>query len=450
MEAKKSRVPEKAEPISDIRSRWDWVEPSVWTDRMLEALEKGIKGVEETKWFCLIDKAYESANLMSAYKKAARNKGAAGVDHLTVKRFAKNLDESLERIGSQMRKGEYHPNSVRRSYIPKQGTREKRPLGIPTVRDRIAGTAIRHVIEPIFEKEFAECSYGFRPGLGCKDALREVTRLLKEGYTHVVDADISKCFERIPHEPLMKRVGERIADRKVLELIKRFLKQNIMEKGEDLEPEKAGTPQGATLSPLLCNIYLNPLDHIMEEHGVKMVRYADDLVMLCQSEADATGVMTLLQEWVAENGLELHPEKTRIVDMGKQEEYFDFLGYRFRRSKKDKLNWFHSPKSEKRLRGKLKPITRRANGQSMDEIIRRCNVITKGWYEYFKHGPKWGLRAIDGWIRMRLRSILRKRAKKKGRGRGSDHQKWPNSYFTKLGLFSMYAALEEASSPQRG
>lgn len=449
-EIKKMSVPETAEPFSEASARWAWVEPSVWTERMLDALENGIRGEKETKWFCLIDKVYSSANLNSAFEKVAHNGGAAGVDHLDAKRFAKQLDDRLERIGAQLKAGEYYPNAVKRYHIPKPGSKETRPLGIPTVRDRTVQTAVRHVIEPIFEKEFVEGSYGFRPEKGCKDALREVNRLLKAGHVHVVDADLRKCFDRIPHVPLMERIKERIADRKVLALIQRFLMQNIMDNGEELDPTSEGTPQGASLSPLLCNIYLNPLDHVMEEAGLKMVRYADDLVILCQTKEEAGHAMKLLAEWLDPAGLELHPEKTRTVDMSEPEEFFDFLGYRFKHTRKGRLGRFPSPKSEKRLREKLRPVTRRSNGHSMEEIIRRCNRIIRGWYEYFKHGSIWTLRTLDSWVRMRLRSILRKRMKREGRGRGSDHQRWPNKTFKELGLFSMYTAWGKESSPQRG
>jgi RNA-directed DNA polymerase len=229
-----------------------------------------------------------------------------------------------------------------------------------------------------------------------------------------------------------------------------FLKQNIMEGGRESGPATEGTPQGATLSPLLCNIYLNPLDHLMEESGLSMVRYADDLVILCRTEEEAANAMKLLAEWLEPAGLELHPEKTRTVDMSRQGEFFDFLGYRFKHTRKGKLGRFPSPKSEKRFREKLRPVTRRANGHSMDEIVRRCNRVIRGWYEYFKHSSIWTLRTLDGGVRMRLRSILRKRMKRKGRGRGSDHQRWPNRYFKELGLFSMNAAWGAASSPRRG
>lgn len=441
-------MPETAELISDIRARWAWVEPSVWTDRMLEALENGIKGVKETKWFCLTDKVASPSNLRSAYLKVAENNGAAGVDYVTVDRFSKNCTGHLDKMSTQLMSGDYHPGSIRRTYIPKPGKGERRPLGIPTVKDRIAQTAIRHAIEPVFEQEFADHSYGFRPGRSCKDALRRVQHLLMNGRCYVVDADIRKCFECIPHGPLLKRIEQRVADRNVLELIRRFLKQRVML--EETEEIESGTPQGGALSPLLCNIYLNPLDHCMKDKGFELVRYADDLVILCETAQEADDALYALKQWLQANGLSLHPEKTRMVDMRVRGNYFDFLGYRFRHTQRDRLVRFPSPASEKKLRERLRRPTRRSNGRCMVEIIRRCNRILRGWFEYFKHGLKWGGRRIDGWVRMRLRSILRKWNKRKGRGRGLDHNRWPNSYFANLGLFSIVTAYDEACSPQGG
>lgn len=450
MEAEESKVSEKANPIPEIRSRWEWVEPSVWTDRMLWALENGISGVEETKWFGLIDKVYKIANLTRAYEKTARNKGAAGVDNVTVTGYGKRLEVNLAKLHDQLVKGTYRPSRIRRTYIPKPGGSEKRPLGIPTVQDRIVQTALRHVIEPIFEQTFAGNSYGFRPGRGCKDALRQVTKLLDSGYVYIVDADLRQCFDRIPHRRLLDRVKQRVADRRVLKLIQSFLKQEILDEGSVLYPENEGTPQGATLSPLLCNIYLNPLDHVMEKADKEMVRYADDLIIACKTREEAEATLEMLREWTQANGLELHPEKTRIAEMNQPGEHFDFLGYRFKLSKRGKITRFPSPKSEKRLREKLRGLTRRANGKSMEEIISRCNRVLKGWFEYFKHSNKGALESFDGWLRMRLRSILRKRRNGRGRGRGADSQRWPNAYFAKLGLFSLTTARAEAISPQRG
>lgn len=323
-------------------------------------------------------------------------------------------------------------------WIPKAGSREKRPLGIPTVRDRVVQAAVRHVLEPIFEQEFAEQSYGFRPGRGCKDALRWVTHLLKAGYTHVVDADLKGYFDSIPHERLMERIREKIADGRVLELIELFLKQKVMETMSSGTPER-GTPQGAVLSPLPANIYLDPLDHLMKEKGFEMVRYADDFVILCRSEEEAQRGLEVVQGWTTANGLTLHPEKTHIVD-ATERGGFDFLGYHFERG----YRWPRK-KSLKKLKDTMRAKTKRTNGHSLEAIILDVNRTLRGWFEYFKHSHPATFPTLDSWIRMRLRSILRKRRGMRGRGRGYDHQRWPNAFFAKRGLFSLAAARAEAS-----
>lgn len=265
-------VPETAKQAGENQSRWDWVEPSVWTERMLTALEKGVKG---GKWFSLIDKVYALANLRAGFTKVKANRGAAGVDHQTIEMFEARLGENLEKLSQWLREGSYRPQAIRRQWIPKAGSKEKRPLGIPTVRDRVVQAALLNVLEPIFEREFAEQSYGFRPNRGCKDALRRVDELLKRGYTWVVDADLKSYFDTIPHDLLMGRVEEKVSDGAVIKLLKGYLQQDVMEAMRRWKPE-GGTPQGAIVSPMLSNIYLNPLDHEMEQQGIEMVRYADD------------------------------------------------------------------------------------------------------------------------------------------------------------------------------
>ena len=407
---------------------------------MLMALEGGVKG---NVWFSLIDKIYATKTLELAWAKVQSNAGACGVDGITVKHFAKDSHNRLLVVNQHIREGTYQPKPVKRVMIPKPGSSEKRPLGIPTVRDRIVQTATRMAIEPVFEREFAEHSYGFRPGRGCNDALRRVDELLQSGLVHVVDVDIKGYFDSIPHERLMALVKERIADGRVLTLIESFLKQGIMEPLGWIESEDRdeGTPQGGVISPMLANIYLNPLDHLMSKLGYEMVRYADDMVILCPSAEAAEAVLQTLREWSAQAGLTLHPEKTKIVDMGQPKAHFDFLGYRFWRGKTSgSMRRFIRPKSKKKLREAIKPITKRANGRSLEEIAAVLRPKLQGFFNYFKHASAGALRDVDQWIRGRLRSILRKRAGGKGRGRGRDHHRWGNDYFTKLGLFDLEAA----------
>jgi len=320
-------------------------ERGVWSERMLMALERGVKG---KVWFSLIDKVYAERTLQQAWEKVKSNAGACGVDGISVGHFGKDSQNRLLAVNEQLSEGTYEPKPVKRVMIPKLGSSERRPLGIPTVEDRIVQTAARMVIEPIFEREFAGHSYGFRPGRGCKDALRRVNELLESGLVHVVDVDIKGYFENIPHERLMELVRERIADGRVLGLIESFLKQGVMEMGEMEAEERAqGTPQGGVISPLLANIYLNPLDWRMSRSGHEMVRYADDMVILCPSAQSAERVLNDLREWASQAGLTLHPEKTRLVDMGQPKAHFDFLGYRFWRGKTSgQIQRFIRPKSE--------------------------------------------------------------------------------------------------------
>jgi RNA-directed DNA polymerase len=407
---------------------------------MLTALENGVKG---GMWFSLIDKVYRPSNLEAAFDKVSKNRGSAGVDHQTIAMFTDRLEQNLEWISKALAEDRYEPQGVRRVWISKPGKKgQMRPLGIPTVRDRVVQTALRNVMEPIYERDFAEHSYGFRPGRGCKDALRRVDALLKQGHTWVVDADLKSYFDTIPHKQLLARVGGKISDSRVLALVESYLNQDIMETTRNWVPEE-GTPQGAVISPLLSNIYLDPLDQLMAQKGHEMTRYADDFVVQCRTEREAQLALDLIEEWVDGAGLTLHPEKTRLVD-ATQRGGFDFLGYHFERG----YRW-PSDKSLKRLKDTVRSKTRRNNGHSLEVIIVNLNRSTRGWFEYFKHSHRTTFPRLDQWIRMRLRSILRRRRHRKGRGRGSDHQRWPNAYFAERGLFSLVAAHAAASQSSR-
>lgn len=421
------------------RQRWAWAEPSVWTDPMLAALENGVKG---GKWFSLIDKVYRRENLQSAFEKVKRNGGAGGVDHVTVEGYEADLDRQLTQLADDLKAGTYEPQAARRAYIEKPGTSEKRPLGIPTVRDRVCEGALRHVLEPIFEREFAGNSHGFRPMRSAKDALREVEQGLKAGKGYVVDADIKRYFDTIPHEPLLARIAERIADGRVMGILKKMLQRGVLENREWIDSE-TGTPQGGVISPLLANVYLNPLDHLMQRAGYQLVRYADDLVILCETQTEAEAAYGVLKAWVETQGISLHPEKTRIVNMNEIGAGFDFLGYHFEHTRRGKLDRWPRRKSMAKLKDRIRGLTHRANGRSLDETILRINRVTRGWFGYFKHSNRWTFRELDGWIRGRLRAILRKRAHLEGRARGRDHQRWHNAFFAEHGYFSLYDAYVE-------
>lgn len=438
-----AEVPDRATQAGEAearRERWAWAEPSVWTDRMLTALENGVKG---GKWFSLIDKVQRMENLQSAFKKVKRNRGKGGVDHVTVEGFEKDLDRQLTKLSEDLKTGKYEPQAARRVYIEKPGTKETRPLGIPTVRDRVCEGALRHVLEPIFEREFAENNYGFRPKRRAHDALREVDRELKAGKVYVVDADLKKYFDTIPHERLLERIADRIADGRVMNMLQQMLQRGVLENREWIDSD-TGTPQGGVISPLLANVYLNPLDHLMQRAGHKLVRYADDLVILCQTQSEAETAYALLKTWVEEQGIQLHPEKTRIVNMSEIGEGFDFLGYHFERTGQGKLDRWPRDKSIAKLKDRIRGLTRRANGRSLDETISKINQVTRGWFGYFKQSNQWTFSKLDGYIRGRLRSILRKRAHLEGRGRGRDHHRWNNNFFAENGYFSLYDAWMKA------
>jgi RNA-directed DNA polymerase len=446
MESGPPGVPRKggAEQGGEVRARWAWAEPSVWTDRMLTALERGVKG---GVWFSLMDKVWNPANLRAAFARVKANRGGPGVDRVTIEMFERHLDAELARLEAELRNNTYAPRPVRRAWIDKGGGKQ-RPLGIPVIRDRVVQAALRNVLEPVFEREFAEHSYGFRPGRSAKDALRRVDQLLKAGYRHVVDADIQAYFDSIPKAAMLSRLREHVADGRVLTLLEQYLKQPVMEGLETWTPEK-GTPQGAVISPLLANIYLNPLDHLMGQPGVEMVRYADDFVLLCRSRKEAESALERVRQWMSEAGLSLHPEKTRIVSMEENGSFFDFLGYRFKRHK-DHDRRFPRPASEKKLRASIRSRTRRTNGHSLEYAIAELNPVLRGWFGYFKHCHYTVFPQMDAYVRMRLRSILRKRSKRKGRGRGKDHQRWPNAYFTERGLYCLTTAREQAVQPPPG
>jgi RNA-directed DNA polymerase len=397
---------------------------------MLEALERGVKG---GIWFSLWDKVYSKENLYRAFTRVKANGGSPGVDHVTIEQFEHRLDENLDELHESLRTDNYRPQAIRRTWIPKPGSREKRPLGIPTVRDRVVQAALRNVLMPIFERDFAEQSYGFRPGRGCQDALRRVDLLLKQGYTYVVDVDLKSYFDTISHGKLMDLLRTKVADGKVLTLVEAFLHQSVMEGLKAWTPEE-GTPQGAVISPLLSNVYLDPLDQRMAERGNEMVRYADDFVVLCRSEAEAQAALAAIQEWVTVAELTLHPVKTRIVSVT-DKAGFDFLGYHFR----CRRHWPRE-KSIQKLKTSLHRRTLRTNGHSLQFIITDVSLRLRGWFGYFKQSNESTMKEIDQWVRARLRGILRKRAKRRGRSRGRDHQKWPNAFFTEHGLFSLVAA----------
>jgi len=418
----------QAKQAGEVRDpRW-WIERSVWTDRMLTRLAQS---EPTTVWFGLWDKVCASRNLQAAFHAVWRNQGAPGVDEQTVQQFDREAVSELARLGEELRTRRYRRQPARRVWIEKLGTTEQRPLGIPAVRDRTVEAALRNVLEPIFERDFAECSYGFRPGRGCREAVGRVEELLSQGYVWCVDADLKSYFDTIPHDGLMALVKQRVVDGSVLALVEQCLKAGVVEELKGWQPTERGTPQGAVISPMLANLYLNPLDHEMGRRGWAMVRYADDLVVLCRSREEAEAVLNFLRDWTTGVGLTLHPTKTRIVNA--TDAGFDFLGWHFRGGKK-----WPRKKSLQKLQERLRPLTQRTHGRSLGEIIAQVNPILRGWHGYFRDSLRSGLSGPDGWLRRRLRALLRKREKRPGYGLSeADSRRWPNRWFAAQGLFSL-------------
>ncbi len=420
----------EARRVAEARD-WTWVEASVWTERMVSALERGVKG---GRWYSLMDKVWAPATLSVAWAKVRAKGGAAGVDGQSLERFAARSEVYLAELSAALRDGSYRPQAVKRVEIPK-GDGRTRPLGIPAVKDRIVQTAVKLVIEPIFEAAFHPSSHGFRPGRSCRSALKEVDALIKRGHAHVVDADLESYFDSIPHERLMAEVEARISDGRVLALLRSWLGQEVLQ-GMSRWTPLSGTPQGAVISPLLANIYLHPLDLHLAARGHRMVRYADDFVVLCESREEAEAALAEIRRWVAERGLRLHPDKTHLGDCRQPGEGFDFLGYRFEAGRRHVRK-----KSLTRFKDAIRAKTRRTQGRSLACIIADLNPTLRGWFGYFKHAHPYTFTTLDGFVRRRLRAILRKWDGHPGFGRClNDHLRWPNAYFADAGLFALHTA----------
>jgi RNA-directed DNA polymerase len=398
---------------------------------MLATLERGVQG---GRWYSLIDKVWKEETLQQAARAVIRNKGAGGIDGQSTEAFKAEGAEAVRLLSRQLREDRYQPRPVKRVWIDKLGSREKRPLGIPTIRDRVVQTALVYVMEPIFERDFAEHSYGFRPERNAQQAIQRVEHLLREGNTWIVDADLKGYFDNIPQDKLLSVIGEKIADGCVLRLVQQYLQQGVMESGKGWTPTERGTPQGAVLSPLLANAYLNGLDHQMVQGGYEMTRYADDFVIQCRTREQAEAALAAIEQWTKAAGLTLHPQKTRIVDAS-QPGGFEFLGWHFERGSK-----WPREKSVKRFKEVVREQTRRHHGESLTSIVEGLNRRLRGWARYFSGGQGDIYTRLDEWIRMRLRSILRTRDGRSGCGYGNDHYRYPNAYFTELRLISLEAS----------
>lgn len=416
-----------------------------------------------------MDKVWALPNLEEAFKEVKRNGGAAGVDGMTIKAFELQLKDNLRALQHALQKKSYKAKPVRRVYIPKaDGT--QRPLGIPTVGDRIVQAATKRILEPIFEAKFLSCSYGFRPNRSAHMALTKIKEDLHEGYRYVIDADLRSYFDTIPHDKLLTEVREEVTDGSVLRLLESWLKSGVME-GGSYHINEQGTQQGGVISPLLANIYLHPLDRRMTERGHRMTRYADDFVICCRSRKGAErvlqGIIRFLEQ---EYGLTIHPTKTRIVDS--YTETFVFLGHEF----KPGGYLTPSPKAKEKFKERVKEITRRNQTVNVQELVKKkLNPYLRGWGNYFGNSDaKTWFREQDGWIRRRLRAVQMRSWRKprkmlremRRRGwqkelpsirmtawRNSScqhaHYAMPNEWFKTMGLCSLVDIYNE-QHPQRG
>lgn len=405
------------------------------------------------KWHSLIDKVYALSNLQSAWERVRANRGAAGGDGMTVAKFAEDADARLQQLSQELRAKTYRPQPVRRVFLPKSGGGQ-RPLGIPTVRDRIVQQALLQVLEPIFEGKFSRRSHGFRPGRGCASALEVVDQALRHGYGWVVDADLHSFFDTVDHEKLLDALNAEVADGSVLKLIRRILQAGVsLPETAEVEPTELGTPQGGPLSPLLANVYLHVFDVEMVQAGYGLVRYADDFVIFTHSEAEAATALALARSILEERlGLRLHPEKTRVVSVAQG---FEFLGFHYYADPKDStgtcLRKEVRPKSVRRFRDAIRARTPRLKNQRLprrqtvrldrlqrnarvQEMIRSLNQYLEGWHWYFKYvwSYDWYLPTFDQFVRRRVRTALTGRM-----GRGWWQVQLSNAVLADLGLLSV-------------
>jgi RNA-directed DNA polymerase len=393
------------------------IDPADKVRRLQRALYVAAKRSRTRRFHALYDRIYRGDVLAEAWRRVKANRGAAGIDGETLSMIEQGgVEEFLRDLQQRLRTGEYWPQPVRRQYIPKpDGT--KRPLGIPTVRDRVVQAATKLVVEPIFEADFKESSYGFRPKKRATDALEAIRLIGGRGHRYVVEIDIEKFFDTIDHEKLMKLVERRVSDRRVLKLLRQWLKAGVLEEGR-IDDTDLGSPQGGVISPLLANIYLDALDGVWErrcQHLGRLVRYADDAVVLCRNRAEAEESLLRLgriMEWLS---LKLHPDKTRIVELGLGKQGFVFLGCYLRivlsrfKGREYLFRW-PSARAMKRIRGAVRELTDRrrwAGLQDIRQVVEVLNPRLRGWGNYFRTGnASWKFQQVDRYVNQRLVRLL--------------------------------------------
>jgi len=373
--------------------------------------------------------------LKCAFAIVKRNHGAGGIDQISILEYERHLNRNLLELLRRIKSRTYEPLPVRRVNIPKPNGKT-RPLGIPAIRDRILQQAVLSDIQPQLEPRFSVSSFGFRPGRSPRQAIDQIQEYLNQGYTHVVDADIRDFFGTLNQQILMAKLHATIPDRLVTHLIWQFLRAGVMEEGR-LRTATAGTPQGGVISPILANLYLNEFDHAIEKAGLKLVRYADDLVILCRSVNQVVMAMQRVKVVLKKLKLEIAPEKTQITDYNTG---FDFLGYHFQQFYGSKRWPRH--KAVQSFKDKVRHVTRRQQPKNVAQVIQELNPLIRGWGNYFKYGnSKTCFERLDGWIRMRLRSFIEKK-----KWPTSMNWKYPADHFFALGLVCLLPLCEAVST----